>query len=106
MNISGYITQIILAVFLAAAAFLGVQMKNLYKKYVNTELKQAICKNAVLFVEQTFKDIHGRDKLVQAMKTASAMLAEYGIDIPDAELVTMLESAVREFINNFTVAEK
>ncbi len=98
---SNYITQIILTVFLFVAAFLGVQAKNLYRKYVNTEIKQAIVKNAVLFVEQTCKDIHGREKLLEAMKKASAMLEEYGIEVSSEELVTMIESAVREFINNF-----
>ena len=103
---SNYISQIITAVFLAFAAFLGYQAKALYKKYVNTEIKKAVVKNAVLFVEQTCKDIHGHDKLVEAMKRASAMLAEYGIEISDTELVTMIESAVKEFINSFLKVEE
>ena len=53
---SNYLTQIILTIFLALAAWLGLQAKNLYCKYINTEIKQAIVKNAVLFVEQTCKD--------------------------------------------------
>lgn len=102
MKLDGYIAQIILAIFLAAAAWLGVQAKNLYRKYINTEIKQAIVKNAVLYVEQTCKDIHGHDKLVEAMAKASEILAEYGIIISETELVTMIESAVKEFINSFT----
>ena len=98
---SNYITQIAITVFLAIAAFLGMQAKNMYRKYVNNEVKQAIVKNAVLFVEQTCKDIHGREKLLEAMKKASAMLEEYGITVSSEELVTMIESAVREFINSF-----
>ena len=102
MNIfNEYLTQIILAVFLALAAWLGAQAKNLYRKYINTEIKQAVVKNAVLFVEQTCKDIHGHDKLVKAMAKASEILAEYGITISETELVTMIESAVKEFINTF-----
>lgn len=103
MNLNGYLTQIILTIFLALAAWLGVQAKNLYRKYINTEIKQAIVKNAVLFVEQTCKDIHGHDKLVEAMKKASEILAEYGITISETELVTMIESAVKEFINSFII---
>lgn len=102
---NNYITQIILTIFLALAAFLGIQAKNLYRKYINTEIKQAIVKNAVLFVEQTCKDIHGHDKLVEAMSKASAILAEYGITISETELVTMIESAVKEFINNFVIED-
>lgn len=96
-----YITQIILAVLLALAAFLGAQIKALYKKYITTEIKQKVCKTAVLFVEQVYKDIHGPEKLRQAMERASAMLQEYGITISEYELVSMLEAAVKEFINAF-----
>jgi len=98
---SSYITQITLAVFLALAAFLGTQIKRLYNKHVTTEIKQALCKSAVLFVEQVYKDIHGQEKLEKAMQKASELLEEYGITISETELVTMLEAAVREFINSF-----
>ena len=101
MNISGYINQIILTILLIFAAFLGAQVRNLYRKYITTEIKQAVCKTAVLFVEQVYKDIHGPEKLAMAMNRASAILKEYGIEISDVELTAMLEAAVREFINAF-----
>lgn len=107
MNIfSGYLTQVLLVLLLALAAFLGTQVKNLYKKYVNTEVKQAVCKTAVRFVEQVYKDIHGPEKLKAAMIKASEMLAEYGIEISDTELIAMLEAAVNEFNNNFRKADE
>lgn len=105
MKLDGYIAQIILSLVLMFAAFLGAQAKNLYKKYINTEIKQAIVKNVVLCIEQTCKDIHGREKLEEAMAKASAILEEYGITISETELVTMIESAVKEFINNFVVED-
>ena len=102
MNImSNYFAQIILILLLALAGWLGVQAKNLYKRYVNTEVKQAVCRTAVRFVEQVYKDLHGEEKLKQAMKKASELLAQYGIAITDDELVAMLEAAVNEFNNNF-----
>ena len=99
--INQYLTQVILALILALAAFIGTQARNLYRKYITTEIKQAVCKTAVLFVEQVYKDIHGQEKLEKAMEKASELLEEYGITISETELVTMLESAVREFINSF-----
>ena len=106
MNIlNNYLSQILLAILLALAAFLGAQVRNLYRKYVTTEIKQAVCKTAVLFVEQVYKDIHGPEKLAKAMAQASAMLHEYGIEISDTELISMLEAAVREFINSFNVPD-
>jgi len=107
MNIfNSYLNQILLALLLAMACWLGVQIKNLYRKYVNTEIKQAVCKTAVRFVEQVYKDIHGPEKLAQAMKRASEMLAEYGITITEYELVSLLEAAVNEFNNAFNRNDK
>ena len=86
-----YINQIIFTLILALAAFLGAQLKNLYKKYVNTEIKQAICRDTVRYIEQVYKDIHGPEKLAKAMAKASELLQGYGITISESELVTMLE---------------
>lgn len=102
MNIlNTYLTQILLMILLALAAFLGTQVKNLYKKYVTTEIKQAVCRTVVRTVEQLYKDLHGEDKLRKAMGRASKILAEYGIEISEYELVSMIEAAVNEFNNNF-----
>ena len=98
---NNYINQIILTAILLVMAFLGTQARNLYRKYVNTEIKQAVCKTAVLFVEQVYQDLHGPDKLAAAMARASDILKEYGIEISNVELTAMLEAAVREFINSF-----
>ena len=96
-----YLVQIMTVLLLALFAFLGTQAKNLYKKYVNTAVKQSVCRTAVRFVEQVYKDLHGPEKLKAAMAKASEILAGYGIEISDAELVAMLEAAVNEFNNSF-----
>ena len=102
MNIlNDYFIQVIGVILLAFFGFLGIQAKNLYRKYVNTEVKQAVCKTAVRFVEQVYKDLHGPDKLHQAMAKASEMLEGYGITISEDELVAMIEAAVNEFNANF-----
>ncbi len=102
MNIlNQYINQIILMLILALAAWLGAQAKNLYRKYIDNEIKQNVCRTVVRFVEQVYIDLHGQDKLLQAMKRASAILKEYGIEISDTELVAMIEAAVNEFNNAF-----
>lgn len=100
--INQYLTQILLTVLLALATFLGVQVRNLYRKYVTTEIKQAVCKTAVRFVEQVYQDIHGPEKLAQAMAKASELLSGYGIVISESELVAMIEAAVNEFNNAFS----
>ena len=102
MNIlQNSLNQFLLLLLLALATFLGEQVKNLYKRYVNTEIKQSVCRTAVRFVEQVYIDLHGPEKLAQAMIRASEMLKEYGIEISDAELISMIEAAVNEFNNAF-----
>ena len=102
MNIlNDYLTQILTVLLLALFGFLGVQAKNLYKKYVNTAVKQSVCRTAVRFVEQVYQDLHGPEKLNAAMQKASEILEGYGITISKDELVAMLEAAVNEFNNSF-----
>lgn len=103
--IANYLSQIVLTCVLALAAWLGVQAKNLYEQYVTTEVKQAVCRTAVRFVEQVYVDLHGRDKLRRAMERASQILAGYGIHITEDELTAMLEAAVNEFNNSFVKKE-
>ena len=106
MNIfSGYISQLILVMFLAIAAYLGMQARNIYRKYVTTEIKQSVCRTVVRFVEQVYTDLHGKEKLEQAMKRASLILADYGIQISEQELVSIIEAAVNEFNNSFNKDE-
>lgn len=99
--LSNYLTQIMLMILLAFFGWLGVQAKNLYKKYVTTEIKQAVCKTVVRTVEQLYKDLHGEEKLHKAMGRASKILEEKGILISEYELVSMIEAAVNEFNNSF-----
>ena len=107
MNVMNqYLSQIILALILALAAFLGAQIKAIYKKYVTTEIKQSVCRTTVRYIEQVYKDIHGPEKLAQAMRKASEMLEEYGITISEGELVAMLEAAVNEFNDAFSKTDR
>ena len=99
--INSYLTQLIMVIFLAIAAFLGAQAKNLYRKYITTEMKQAVCRTVVRFVEQVYIDLHGQEKLEKAMQRASLILKEYGIEISDQELISIIEAAVNEFNNSF-----
>lgn len=98
---SSYMAQVLGVILVALFGFLGIQAKNLYKKYVDTEMKQNVCRTVVRFVEQVYKDLHGPEKLREAMARASEILIDYGITISEEELITMIEAAVNEFNNNF-----
>lgn len=96
-----YVYQIVLMLIIALGGWLGVQVKNLYKKYVTTEVKQSVCRTCVRFVEQVYTDLHGREKLRKAMERATQILATYDIHITEDELEAMLEAAVNEFNKSF-----
>lgn len=95
--ISTYAPQILGAILTAIAGVLGVALKRLATKYINTEIKQNLAKTAVQAVEQAYKDIHGDEKLNKAMEYLAATLKEYGIEITTTEMKVLLEAAVGEF---------
>ena len=99
--INTYGLQLMYMVVTAIAGYLGIVVKNLVQKYLNDKTKRDVAKTAVQFVEQVYKDLHGDEKLMEAMKAASAMLAEKGITITELELKVLLEAAVAEFNEAF-----
>ena len=99
--INAYGTQILYTIVTAIAGYIGIVLKNLAKKYINDKTKKEVAKNAVQFVEQVCKNLHGEDKLNEALNAASEMLAEKGIAITELELRVLIEAAVAEFNKAF-----
>lgn len=95
--VNQYGVTILYTLITAVFGFLGVQAKRLYNKYVDDKTKQDVAHTVVKAVEQIYKDLHGEDKLNQAIKSASDLFAEKGITITDLELRFLIESAVNEF---------
>ena len=105
--INTYGLQIMYAIITAIAGYIGIVVKNLVTKYLNDKTKKEVAKNAVQFVEQVCKNLHGEEKLNEALVAASEMLVEKGISITELELRVLIEAAVAEFNKAFekTVAE-
>ncbi len=99
--INQYGMEILYAIITAIAGYIGIVAKDLFTKYINDKRKQAVAKTAVQFVEQVYKDMHGEEKLSQALSAASEMLSEKGIAVSDLELRVLIEAAVGEFNNAF-----
>ncbi len=99
--INQYGLQIMYAIITAIAGYIGIVVKNLVTKYLNDKTKRDVAKIAVQFVEQVYKDIHGEEKLAEALVAASEMLAEKGISVTDLELRVLIEAAVAEFNEAF-----
>ena len=103
--INEYGLQIMYAILTTIAGWLGIVIKNLATKYINDKTKQAVAKNAVKFVEQVYKDLHGEAKLNEALTAATEMLAEKGITTSELELRVLIEAAVAEFNDAFKKTE-
>lgn len=99
--VNQYGTTILYAVVTFIGGYIGIVVKNLYTKYINDKTKQAVAKSAVQFVEQVYKDLHGEEKLNEALTAAEEMLVEKGITISALELRVLVEAAVAEFNNAF-----
>ena len=92
--ISVYGLPIIGSIVTAVLGWVGLQIKALYERYVNTKEKQAVCKTVVAAVDQIYKDLGGEEKLDKAIEAASDMLNARGISCTELELRMLLESAV------------
>lgn len=99
--INTYGTEILYTIITAIAGYIGIVIKNLCTKYINDKTKAAVAKTAVQFVEQVYKDLHGEEKLDQALSAASEMLNEKGITVSELEMRVLIEAAVAEFNNAF-----
>lgn len=96
-----YGMQILYTIVIGIAGYVGIVAKNLCTKYINDKTKAAVAKTAVQFVEQVYKDLHGEEKLNQALTAASEMLAEKGITVSELEMRVLIEAAVAEFNGAF-----
>lgn len=85
----------ILATFLTGLfTYISTRLKNAYEQKVNTETAKVVVENAVRFVEQVYKDLHGKEKLEKAVEQVSQVLASKGINLSEAEINMLIESAV------------
>ena len=95
--ISQYAFPAIMAIATAIAGFLAAQIKKVYEKRVNTDLKRKVVETCVKAVEQIYKDMKGSEKLERAKQNIIAMLGNEGITITEIEMDMLIESVVAEF---------
>ena len=85
----------ILATFLTGLfTYIGTRLKKVYEEKVNTETAKQVAEDAVRFVEQVYKDLHGKEKLDKAVEQVAQVLESKGITISEAEINMLIESAV------------
>lgn len=92
--LQNYIFEILVAIITAVMSFIGLRIKNAYTKYIDTQTKKDVVKDTVKYIEQVYKDIHGKEKLEMAKIKSLEWLNEKGIKISEVELEILIESAV------------
>ena len=95
--INMYGAKIIGALLVALAGIFGMVLKRLAEKVLDTPVKMQLAKIAVQFVEQTYKELHGEDKLNAALMALAGLLAEKKINASADEMRILIEAAVAEF---------
>ena len=103
--LSDYGPTILYTILTAVFAWLGVKVKALVDKYLNDRVKREVARTVVQAVEQLYKNLHGEEKLNEALSAASEMLNEKGITVTDLELRMLIEAAVAEFNEAFKRTE-
>lgn len=103
--LSTYVLPLLAAALTALAGFVGNQIKNLYRRWVDDKTKEAVVRTCVKAVEQLYRDLGGPEKLERAKEGIRQMLEEKGIFISDLELEMLIESVVAEFNQGLGVEE-
>lgn len=92
-----YLLEILVAILMSVATFIGSKVKQIYKDKVDTETKEKVVKTVVNAVEQIYKDLKGEEKLEKCIENATVMLEEKGLTITELELRMLIESTVNSF---------
>ena len=95
MDIQQLLGSILLAILVPVATAIGVLLGKLIKKaisHIDNKIIQQLAWQAVLWVENTFKDLHGKDKFDKAYEWLAKKLP--GIEKEDIEKA--IETAVKE----------
>lgn len=96
-----YGSQILLLILCILFGSLGFLARRVADRFLTNETKRTIARTVVQYVEQVWKDLHGKDKLHKALETASKLLNDKKIPFTVEELEVLLEAAVAEFNKAF-----
>ena len=101
-----YGISLIGTIITAIITFIGIAIKNMIQKYLNTREKRKVARDVVQFVEQVYKGCHGDEKLNYALEAAKEMLLESGIAFNELEMRVMIESVLAEINKAFDKAKE
>lgn len=99
--IYSYGNQILMVILCAIFGTVGHALRKIAREQFTDETKRAVAKTVARFVEQVWKELHGRDKLNKALEKAEELLKKKGIPFDSGEMMVLIEAAVAEMNEAF-----
>ena len=103
INLYGY--DMLHTFVLAFFGFIGIAIKNVFKKYLDDKTKKEVAMTVVEAMEQMYSDLTGTERYEKAMESMSEMLAQKGIAVTELEIKMLIEAAVKEMNTNIKKTE-
>jgi hypothetical protein len=91
MEILAIVFKVLIYLFIIGV---GSLMYKLYSEKINNEQVKSLVKSTVKYVEQVFSTATGEEKLNEALRKVSLVLASKNINISTEELEVLIEEAV------------
>ena len=101
----GYIHTMLHTFVLALFGFIGIAIKNVFKKHLDDKTKREVAMTVVKAMEQMYADLTGTERYEKAMESMSEMLEQKGIAITELEIKMLIEAAVKEMNTNIKKTE-
>ena len=97
--ISPYLWQILGVILTIITSYIGLKLKKIYEKKINTEEKKEIVKSVVEMVEQVSKaqGWTSEEKLSKAKENIIELIKKAKLTITDLELEVLIESVCNSF---------
>lgn len=93
--IPSIVASIVAAIF-AVIAWIASRLRVKFEAFLNTKEKREIARIVVRSIEQTVENLHGADKLAQALIYFHELASERGITCGETEAKLMIEAEVNE----------
>lgn len=90
------IVQYLPAVLAIIATSFVAYLSKVFGGVAKNSTKKDVAITTVRYIEQIYKDLHGKEKLNEAKKKMVELLNDKGIKITDVELTMLIEEAVNE----------
>ena len=81
---------------IALFGFIGIAIKNRFKKHLDDKTKKEVAMTVVEAMEQMYSDLTGTERYEKAMESMSEMLELKGIAVTELEIKMLIEAAVKE----------